>query len=131
LNRTVNAQATFRAEFAAPLPLVETKLVCGRVRPELLPRRRLAALDGLSSTALTLIDAPVGFGKTVLRQELVRTHALGGRLGVPRRGGRRPGAALDVRGDVGRPHPAGGSGGWRSCGCGFPASRLPLPPTSS
>src|SRR4051794_30013494 len=51
------------------LPLIETKLTLGRQRPERLPRRRLLAeLDRLAPAALTLIDAPVGFGKTVLAQ---------------------------------------------------------------
>src|SRR4051794_2179499 len=51
------------------LPLIETKLTLGRQRPERLPRRRLLAeLDRFAPAALTLIDAPVGFGKTVLAQ---------------------------------------------------------------
>jgi LuxR family maltose regulon positive regulatory protein len=51
------------------LPLIETKLAPGRLSAERLVRRRLLAeLDRFSSRALTLIDAPVGFGKTVLAQ---------------------------------------------------------------
>jgi LuxR family maltose regulon positive regulatory protein len=50
-------------------PLIETKLLPPRGRPELVARPRLLkTLDGLSSAALTLVDAPVGFGKTVLAQ---------------------------------------------------------------
>jgi LuxR family transcriptional regulator, maltose regulon positive regulatory protein len=53
---------------AAP-PLIETKLLPPRGRAELVARPRLLrTLDELSSTALTLVDAPVGFGKTVLAQ---------------------------------------------------------------
>jgi len=51
------------------LPLIETKLALGRRRPDRLLRRRLLAeLDSFAPAALTLIDAPVGFGKTVLAQ---------------------------------------------------------------
>jgi LuxR family maltose regulon positive regulatory protein len=54
---------------AAAPPLIETKLLPPRGRSQLVPRPRLLrALDGFSSTALTLVDAPVGFGKTVLAQ---------------------------------------------------------------
>jgi LuxR family transcriptional regulator, maltose regulon positive regulatory protein len=50
-------------------PLIETKLLPPRGRAELVARPRLLkTLDGLSSAALTLVDAPVGFGKTVLAQ---------------------------------------------------------------
>ncbi len=50
-------------------PLIETKLIPPRSRPELVARPRLLrTLDELSSAALTLVDAPVGFGKTVLAQ---------------------------------------------------------------
>ncbi len=57
-----------RLAAAAP-PLIETKLLPPRGRSDLVPRPRLLeALDRLSSTALTLVDAPVGFGKTVLAQ---------------------------------------------------------------
>ena len=57
----------------AGLPLVETKLVLARARPgSLLRRRLLAELDRLSSAALTLVDAPVGFGKSVLAQSWCR-----------------------------------------------------------
>jgi ATP/maltotriose-dependent transcriptional regulator MalT len=51
------------------LPLIETKLLPPRARPELLGRPRLLGrLDELGSAALTLVTAPVGFGKTVLAQ---------------------------------------------------------------
>jgi LuxR family transcriptional regulator, maltose regulon positive regulatory protein len=57
----------------AALPLVETKLVLARARPgSLLRGRLLAELDRLSSAALTLVDAPVGFGKSVLAQSWCR-----------------------------------------------------------
>ena len=57
----------------AGLPLVETKLVPARARPgSLLRERLLAELDRLSSAALTLVDAPVGFGKSVLAQSWCR-----------------------------------------------------------
>src|SRR5215468_10809300 len=50
-------------------PLIETKLTPPRNRSEFIVRRRLIqALDGLASTPLTLIDAPLGYGKTVLTQ---------------------------------------------------------------
>jgi LuxR family maltose regulon positive regulatory protein len=56
------------AGVAAPL-LVETKLVPPRPRPEVVPRPRLfRRLDELAPAALTLVDAPVGFGKTLLVQ---------------------------------------------------------------
>jgi LuxR family maltose regulon positive regulatory protein len=49
--------------------LIETKLGRGRSSAERLIRPRLLAeLDRLASRSLTLIDAPVGFGKTVLAQ---------------------------------------------------------------
>src|SRR5262245_30077686 len=56
---------------AAPeaLPLIETKLVHTRPRQGTLGRERLLAeLDRHSSEALTLVVAPVGFGKSVLVQ---------------------------------------------------------------
>jgi LuxR family transcriptional regulator, maltose regulon positive regulatory protein len=50
-------------------PLLETKLAAPRVRAAFVVRERLfALLDGFASAALTLVDAPVGFGKTVLVQ---------------------------------------------------------------
>lgn len=53
-------------------PVIETKLLPPRERAELVPRPRLLRLvDDFSSAALTLIDAPVGFGKTVLAQAWV------------------------------------------------------------
>jgi LuxR family maltose regulon positive regulatory protein len=63
----VDAEA--RAAAPEPAPLVETKLVPPRVRPNILVRARLERLlDRSSSAALTLVDAPVGFGKTMLVQ---------------------------------------------------------------
>ena len=53
--------------------LIETKLMPPRARGEVVDRARLTAkLDGLGSAALTLIVAPVGFGKTVLAEEWCR-----------------------------------------------------------
>src|SRR4029077_14913023 len=52
-----------------PAPLIETKLVPPRARPSILVRTRLERfLDDSKSAALTLVDAPVGFGKTLLVQ---------------------------------------------------------------
>jgi ATP/maltotriose-dependent transcriptional regulator MalT len=51
------------------LPLIETKLFPARARPDAVVRERLLdEIDRLSHTALTLVDAPVGFGKTMLLQ---------------------------------------------------------------
>lgn len=57
-----------RAEIAAaPIPLVETKLMPPRLRQSLISRPRLEkALDTFVSSELTLISAPAGGGKTVL-----------------------------------------------------------------
>src|SRR5215470_4423537 len=50
-------------------PLIETKLTPPRNRSEFIVRPRLIqTLDQLASTPLTLIDAPLGYGKTVLAQ---------------------------------------------------------------
>src|SRR5215468_1441390 len=50
-------------------PLIETKLTPPRNRSEFIARPRLIeALDELASAPLTLIDAPLGYGKTVLVQ---------------------------------------------------------------
>lgn len=49
------------------LPIVETKLVPARHLPEVVVRQRLLdRLDRLASASVTLVDAPVGFGKTTL-----------------------------------------------------------------
>ena len=65
----MSARTPVPASAPEALPLIETKLALGRLRPERLIRQRLLAeLDRFSSAALTLIDAPVGFGKTVLAQ---------------------------------------------------------------
>jgi LuxR family maltose regulon positive regulatory protein len=57
------------ATAAAPWTLIETKLVPPRPQAGTIERRRLhARLDGYADRALILIDAPVGFGKTVLAQ---------------------------------------------------------------
>ena len=50
-------------------PLIETKLTPPRNRSDFIVRPRLIqTLDQLASTPLTLIDAPLGYGKTVLAQ---------------------------------------------------------------
>jgi len=52
-----------------PPPLVETKLLPPRPRQDALRRARLLdQLDNFAPAALTLVDAPVGFGKTMLVQ---------------------------------------------------------------
>jgi len=52
-----------------PPPLIETKLTPPRNRSEFIVRPRLVeTLDQLASAPLTLIDAPLGYGKTVLAQ---------------------------------------------------------------
>src|SRR5215472_1624735 len=49
--------------------LIETKLTPPRDRSEFIVRPRLIqTLDQLASTPLTLIDAPLGYGKTVVAQ---------------------------------------------------------------
>ena len=69
--------------------LIETKLMPPRARGDAIARPRLTGkLDGLTGTALTLIVAPVGFGKTVLAQELVPSPGGTGGVGVARRHGR-------------------------------------------
>ena len=56
-------------------PLIETKLTPPRNRSEFIVRPRLIqTLDQLASTPLTLIDAPLGYGKTVLAQTWCATH---------------------------------------------------------
>jgi LuxR family maltose regulon positive regulatory protein len=56
--------------------VIETKLHPPRVRTDLVDRPRLhAKLDGLADRPLILIDAPVGFGKTVLAQSWCATRA--------------------------------------------------------
>ena len=50
-------------------PLIEGKLVPSRSRGNVVVRNRLdVKLDSLAPVALTLVDAPVGFGKTMLLQ---------------------------------------------------------------
>jgi LuxR family transcriptional regulator, maltose regulon positive regulatory protein len=52
---------------ATGAPLVETKLIPPRARPQLVGRPRLLqALDRLDGTELTLVSAPAGGGKSVL-----------------------------------------------------------------
>src|SRR5262249_15654263 len=55
--------------------LIETKLTSPRHRPEFIVRPRLIkTLDELTAAPLTLIDAPLGYGKTVLAQTWCATH---------------------------------------------------------
>ena len=62
---------------ASSLPVFHGKLVPARIGPEPLIRERLLGeLDRLSPAGLTLVDAPIGFGKTVLVQTwIARTEA--------------------------------------------------------
>src|SRR5215471_8896963 len=56
-------------------PLIETKLTPPRNRSEFIVRPRLIqTLDQLASAPLTLIDAPLGYGKTVLAQTWCAAH---------------------------------------------------------
>jgi LuxR family transcriptional regulator, maltose regulon positive regulatory protein len=55
------------AALGTPPPLVETKLIPPRKRPQLVARPRLLqALDQLDGTELTIVSAPAGGGKSVL-----------------------------------------------------------------
>src|SRR5215510_7523497 len=64
-----------REERGQPPPLIGTKLSPPRNRAEFIPRPRLLeTLDRLASTPLTLIDAPLGYGKTVLAQTWCTAH---------------------------------------------------------
>src|SRR5262245_23379428 len=64
-----------REERGQPPPLIGTKLSPPRNRAEFIPRPRLLeTLDRLASTPLTLIDAPLGYGKTVLAQTWCAAH---------------------------------------------------------
>ena len=60
--------STQTAEMAAPvLPVIESKLVLPRVHAGTLRRARLfELLDDVDGAALTVLDAPVGYGKTTL-----------------------------------------------------------------
>src|SRR5215470_8087230 len=63
-----------RGRLGQPL-LIETKLTPPRNRSEFIVRPRLIqTLDQLASTPLTLIDAPLGYGKTVLAQTWCAAH---------------------------------------------------------
>src|SRR5215831_14157406 len=56
-------------------PLIETKLTSPRNRSEFIVRPRLIQmLDELAAAPLTLIDAPLGYGKTVLAQTWCAAH---------------------------------------------------------
>src|SRR5215471_14770157 len=56
--------------------LIETKLTPPRHRSEFIVRPRLMqTLDQLASAPLTLIDAPLGYGKTVLAQTWCAAHS--------------------------------------------------------
>ena len=63
-----------RGRLGQPL-LIETKLTPPRNRSEFIVRPRLIqTLDRLASTPLTLIDAPLGYGKSVLAQTWCAAH---------------------------------------------------------
>ena len=63
----MSRQAAIPAHGPPPLGVVEAKLGPARARPRLVSRQRLLdRLDRMAPTALTLVDAPVGFGKSVL-----------------------------------------------------------------
>ena len=63
----MSRQAVIPAHGPPPLGVVEAKLGPARARPRLVSRQRLLdRLDRMAPTALTLVDAPVGFGKSVL-----------------------------------------------------------------
>jgi LuxR family maltose regulon positive regulatory protein len=56
---------SFRQGDQSP-PLAEAKLAAPRLLPELIPRPRVVrALDGGNGSALTLVAAPAGYGKTI------------------------------------------------------------------
>ncbi len=91
-----------------PAPLIETKLAPPRVRPNILVRTRLERLLDVSApAALTLVDAPVGSGKTMLVQSWCASQSGAVALGVARCRRRRSGALLDISGDCRRPRQAG------------------------
>ena len=56
----------------------------------------LAALDGGEQSALTLVCAPPGYGKTLLLADWLRRRGGAVRLGGPERGGRRPAAPVEL-----------------------------------
>src|SRR5581483_1863915 len=61
-------------------PLLETKLRVPRWRRSLVARPRLSErLDRGTESALTLVSAPAGFGKTTLLAEWLAVAAAGGR----------------------------------------------------
>ena len=71
--------------------LVETKLLVPQPHRKLVPRRRLTGIvERASTSALTVVSAPAGFGKTTLLAQLAGRPRRGtrwarGGLGVARR----------------------------------------------
>ena len=67
---------------AAPvLPVIESKLVLPRVHAGTLRRARLfELLDDVDGAALTVLDAPVGYGKTTLLRSWCAERAGAGHL---------------------------------------------------
>ena len=71
--------------------LVETKLLVPQRHQELVPRLRLTGIvERASTSALTVVSAPAGFGKTTLLAQLASGPRPGARrarvgLGVARR----------------------------------------------
>jgi LuxR family maltose regulon positive regulatory protein len=80
------------------LGIVEPKLMLPRVQPGMLRRDRLVQMiDGDGGAALTVANAPVGYGKTtLLRAWCVEAGAR--HLDHARSGRRRPGAVVDAPG---------------------------------
>src|SRR5450755_1218322 len=99
---------TSQADRPNPL-LVEPKLMLPRVQLRMLRRARLLELlDDVGGAALTVVNAPVGYGKTTLLRLVGVYRAPGGRdLDDARRGRRRPGAVVDAFGDGRRPARSG------------------------
>ena len=81
--------------------VIATKLYVPRREPGLVGRPRLLERLRRTGSRLTLVSAPAGFGKTTLLAAWLgrRDRRTGGGVAVARRGGRRPGVVLDVRGD--------------------------------
>lgn len=67
MGSVVSRKTTASAAAQAAPPLLETKLGPSRRRSGLALRPRLLTrLDETASVAMTVVDAPVGFGKTLL-----------------------------------------------------------------
>ena len=80
--------------------VIEPKLMLPRVHPGMLRRARLLEmLDGDTGSALTVLNAAVGYGKTTLVRSWCIERPGGGDLGHARLRRRRPGAPMDAPGD--------------------------------